>query len=155
MSESGSAENAPQPPLPTSASGTFNYLAWVGPVLAVFGLLSYFVYFSMWPVFRDFPWLNLLILLGAVGVSVLALGRARSSLGRAGSGIGLFVSVSMLGLLCFYAFFLSYQLPDAGRVVDDGTRLPAITLASTDGEAIDIADAAQDKLILVFYRGHW
>ena len=152
MSESGSAEN----PIEATGPGRpFNHLAWVGPVLAVFGLLSYFLYFSMWPIFRDFPWLNLLILAGAVVVSAMSLGRARSRLGRTGSGAGLFVSVSMLGLLCFYAFYLSYQLPDAGRVVDDGTRLPEITLMSSDGEAIDVADAARDKLILVFYRGYW
>lgn len=149
MSESGSAEATAAP------SRGFNFLALAGPLLAVVGLLSYFLYFSMWPVFRDFPWLNLLILAGAVGVSLMAWPRARSGLGRAGAGAGLFVSVALLGLLCFYAFHLSYQLPDAGRVVDDGTRIPAITLASWDGEQIDVAAAANDKLILVFYRGHW
>lgn len=148
MSESGSADT-------TAPSKRFNHLAWVGPILAVFGLLSYFAYFSMWPVFRDFPWLNLLILAGAVGVSAIALPRARSGLGRVGSGAGLFASVAMLGLLCFYAFYWSYQLPDAGRVVDDGTRLPEITLASWDGRQVDLSDAASGELILVFYRGYW
>jgi hypothetical protein len=130
-------------------------LAWIGPLIAVPGLLSYFTTFSMWPAFRDFPWLNLLILVAAVMISALAVRRAEPGLGRLGSVAGLVVSLSALGLLCFYCFFLSYQLPDAGRVADDGTRIPNITLVAQDGEAIDLADAARDKLILVFYRGHW
>jgi hypothetical protein len=144
MAESGSV-----------ARETFNHLAWIGPVVAVFGLLSYFTIFSMWPLFRDFPWLNLLILAIGVGASALALPRARGALGRAAGRAGLLLSVSMLGLLCFYAFHLSYQLPDAGRVAGDGTKIPEITLASYDGTPVDIAAAANDKLILVFYRGHW
>lgn len=127
----------------------------MAPLLALFGLLSYFFYFSMWPVFRDFPWLNLLILAASVVLAALALRRARSTVGRVGTGAGLALSVALTGLLCFYAFHLSYQLPDAGRVVDEGTAIPAIQLASWDGKQIDVAAAASDKLILVFYRGHW
>ena len=64
---------------------------------------------------------------------------------------GLFLT----GLLCFYVFHLSYQLPAPELAADDGTRIPGITLASWDGEAIDVADAARGELILVFYRGYW
>jgi hypothetical protein len=146
VSESGS-EAAPR--------AARNHLAWIAPLVAVFGLLSYFVYFSMWPIFRDFPWLNLLILVAAVALGGLAVRRARTPLGRVGAGAGLFVAVSMLGLLCFYAFYLSYQLPDAGLVADDGTRIPPIELVSWDGRQVDVAAAANGELILVFYRGYW
>ncbi len=149
MAEPGSADGA------SSATGRFNHRAWIGPLVAIFGLLSYFTLFYRWPLTRDLPWLNLLILLAAIGVSLTALPRARSTAGRVGGGVGLFVSVALAGLLCFYVFSLSYRLPDAGRVVDDGTRLPEISLASARGEAVDVAAAARDKLILVFYRGHW
>ena len=143
MSEPGSG------PLPR------NHLAWIAPLIAIPGFLSYYMYFSMWPVFRDFPWLNLLILIGATTLSVIALRRAKSGLGRAGSIGGLFISGGLLTMLTLYCFVLSYNLPDPNRVADDGTRLPAITLASWDGAPIDIAEAAGDKLILVFYRGYW
>ena len=109
----------------------------------------------MYPTFRDVPWLNLLILTGAVVLSVMAVQRALPGWGRVGSIAGLVVSAGLLALLSFYCFSLSYQLPDANRVVDDGTRLPQITLASWDGTDIDLGEAASDKLILVFYRGHW
>jgi hypothetical protein len=132
-----------------------NHAAWLGPLIAVPGFLSYWVYFSMWPVFRDVPWLNLLILLGAIALSVVAIRRAVPGWGRIGSIAGLVFSSLLLGMLCFYCFVLSYQLPDAARVVVDGTRIPAVRLASYDGTQIDVAQAAQEKLILVFYRGFW
>jgi len=140
---------------PGSAARSRNHLAWIAPLVAIPGFLSYYTTFSMWPVFRDFPWLNLLILLGATALGVVAVRRSRPGWGRAGSVAGLVVSAGLLGLLSFYCFVLSYDLPDPNRVVDDGTRLPSITLASWDGQPIDVAEAASDKLILVFYRGYW
>ena len=124
-------------------------------MIAVPGFLSYWGYFSMWPAFRDVPWLNMLILGGAIALSVVAVRHATPGWGRRGSIAGLVFSALLLTLLCVYCFVLSYQLPDPNRVVDNGTRLPAITLASWDGTRIDIAEVANDKLILVFYRGFW
>lgn len=138
-----------------SARRSRNHAAWVAPLIALAGFLSYFVVFSQWPLFRDFPWLNLLVLTGAVALSVVALRRAAPGWGRAGSVAGLGVSLLLLVGLCLYCFVLSYQLPDAGRVVGEGTEIPALSLAASDGSQIDVAAAAQEKLILVFYRGHW
>ena len=132
-----------------------NHAAWLGPLIAVPGFLSYYGVFSMYPALRDFPWLNLLILAGATGLSLTAVRRARRGWSRFGSLAGLSISGGLLALLCFYCFVLSYQVPDANLVADDGTRIPSITLASWDGTQIDLAEAASDKLILVFYRGHW
>ena len=132
-----------------------NHAAWLGPLIAIPGFLSYYTVFYMYPVLRDFPWLNLLILGGAVALSVAAVRRATPGWGRFGSIAGLFVSAGLLTLLSFYCFVLSYGVPDPNRVVADGTRLPPITLASWDGTQIDVAAASRDTLILVFYRGHW
>ena len=132
-----------------------NHAAWLGPLIAIPGFLSYYTVFYMYPVLRDFPWLNLLILGGAVALSVTAVRRARPGWRRFGSIAGLFVSGGLLVSLCLYCFVLSYGVPDPNRVADDGTRIPSITLASWDGEQINVAEAARDKLILVFYRGHW
>jgi hypothetical protein len=132
-----------------------NYAAWLAPLVALAGFLSYYTISARYPILRDFPWLNLLILAGAMALGVVGLRRASSSLGRAGSLVGLAFSTFLTGLLAFYCFFFSYGLPDAGRVADDGTKIPPISLASWDGNKIDVEAAAQDKLILVFYRGYW
>jgi hypothetical protein len=141
-------------PASTPPSGR-NLAAWLGPLIAIAGFLSYYTISAQYPVLSDFPWLNLLILAGAMGLGVVAVRRARSGLGRAGSVAGLGLSTFLTGLLVFYCFFYSYGLPDAGRVADDGTKIPPISLASWDGKKIDIEAAAQGELILVFYRGYW
>ena len=133
----------------SSRERSFNHLAWIAPVIAIAGFLSYFAVFSQWPLFRDFPWLNLLILLAALALSLVAARRAKPGWGRAGSIAGLGLSALLLAGLSFYCFVLSYQLPDAGRVVGEGAAIPAITLAATDGSQVDVGAAAQDKLILV------
>jgi hypothetical protein len=139
----------------TSVRRPRNYFAWIGPLVAIAGFLSYYAYFSMWPLFRDVPWLNLLVLLAATALSVQGVRVARPGLGRAGSIAGLVVSAGLLGFLSYYCFVLSYGLPDPNRVVAERTRIPSVTLASWDGRPIDVADAARDTLILVFYRGYW
>ena len=132
-----------------------NHAAWLGPVIAVAGFLSYSTISAQYPILRDFPWLNLLILAGAMALGVVAVRRAATGRGRAASVAGLGISTFLTGLLVFYCFFYSYGLPDAGRVADDGTQIPPISLASWDGKKIDVEAAAQGKLILVFYRGYW
>lgn len=132
-----------------------NHAAWLGPVIAIPGFVSYFAVFSMVPVLRDVPWLNGLILAGAIALSVGGVRRSAPGWGRFGSVFGLVVSVGLTAFLAYYCFVLSYDVPDASRVARDGTRIPAITLASWDGTQVDLAEAASDKLILVFYRGHW
>lgn len=153
MSEPGSA-----PAAPPAAPRTRNWPAWLAPLVALFGLLSYFLLFARWPILRDLPWLNLLILAGAVVLGGMGLRRARSTLGRVASGLGLAFSLALLTLLCWYAFYWSYQLPDPRLVVGEGTEIPAITLTSWNGEAVDLAEVAsgaKGDLILVFYRGYW
>lgn len=53
-----------------------NHLLWLGPLIAVPGLLSYFAFFSRWPIFRDAAWLNFLILAAALAISAMGLRRA-------------------------------------------------------------------------------
>ncbi len=125
---------------------------WFGPLLAVFGFLSYFTLFYRWPSLRDVPWLNLLILAAAVvmtlAATVQATGRRRI-LGCLGTAFSLFVT----GLLCFYAFVFSYQLPAAANALDVGAPVPALTLRDHNGNDAELA--ATDRTLLVFYRGHW
>ena len=140
---------------PGSARAPRNPAAWLGPLLALPACFSYWLFFARWPLFRDFPWLNLLLLALAMGLSLIGLRRARTRRGRIGSAAGLVFGVLLTGLLSWYCFVLSYQVPDAGNAAQTGTPLPAMTLVSWDGRPIDLAEVAQGELILVFYRGYW
>jgi hypothetical protein len=130
---------------------------WVGPVLALLGVWSYFAIFAFWPATRDFPWVNLLILALALGLSILG---ARRSWGQtlARRLLGL-VSVGVSGLLAavlvLYCFKLSYDLPPEDPALAIGQPIPALTLLDQQGDAFELAPAAAERLVLVFYRGHW
>lgn len=134
-----------------------NHFLWLGPLIAVPGFLSYFVFFSRWPVFRDTAWLNFLLLAAALAISTVGLGRAWPRGGwRRLAGIGsTLVSGAFGALLVAYVFFVSDGLPTTEGVTAEGEPIPAVTLASYDGKLINVAEAGQDSAILVFYRGFW
>ena len=134
-----------------------NHFLWLGPLIAVPGFLSYFAFFSRWPVFRDTAWLNFSILAAALVISAVGLGRAWTRGGwRRLAGIGsTLVSGGFGAVLVAYVFFISYQLPTTEGVTAEGEPIPAVTLTSYDGKQINVAEAGQDSAILVFYRGFW
>ena len=53
-----------------------NHALWLGPLLAIVGLVSYYTLFYRWPMTRDVPWVNFAILLGALALSAVGLARA-------------------------------------------------------------------------------
>ena len=130
-----------------------------GLVLTVFGALSYFLFFYRFPVLRDFPWVNLpLVIAGAVltflgwrGVQRRDGGRPRRVL----ASFGLAASLSLALLFCSYIFFLSYALPAADGAPRPGTLAADFSLPDQTGQVVQLADYHGDKLLLVFYRGSW
>lgn len=141
-----------------SSSWIVRHAAWIGPIASLFGLVSYFVVFVRIPALRDFPWVNLLILAGAVTLSFIGLRRARGRSGRAriGAAVGFVLSVGFAGLLVAYCFVLSNQLPPAENAAKTGAPVPEIVLSGSDDAPIDIRKASeQSPVILVFYRGFW
>ncbi len=132
-----------------------NRSLWLGPMLALFGFLSYYTIFYRWPALRDFPWVNLILLVAAVAVSWTGLGRARVGGGwKLVAGVaGLAWSLLLTGLLCFYCFYYSYGLPSGEVALAVGAPVPNLTLPDQLGRDIDISD--DQPTLLVFYRGHW
>ena len=134
------------------ARDTPNRALWVGPLLALFGALSYFTIFYRWPNLRDVPWLNLLILFCAVALSVGGTLRAegsRRTIGWLGTGFSIFLTC----LLCFYIFSYSYRLPSAATALKVGSAVPALTLRDNHDRDVKLTDLR--RAVLVFYRGHW
>lgn len=133
------------------------HLLWIAPLLSVAGLVSYFTFFVRWPSLRDTAWLNLGIGVVAVGLSLWALRAAwrRRWPWRVAGVAGALVSVAAVGLLVAYTQFISYGLPSTEGVVAVGEGLPDLTLQSYDGTPVDLARAAQEPMVLVFYRGFW
>ena len=135
----------------------WNHALWLGPLTAVVGFLSYYTFFAQWPIFRDVPWANLLILTLAICISGIGLRRAWPEFGwrRVAGVTGMFVSSALTVMLLLYCFVLSYKLPSADLAVKQGGQIPFVSLASNDGSQVNLGEAATDRLILVFYRGFW
>ncbi|HSB29516.1 MAG TPA: hypothetical protein VLE19_16735, partial [Pyrinomonadaceae bacterium] len=105
-----------------------NWPTWSGLLLSVFAFLSYFFIFVWYPVTRDSPWLNLVLLALAMLLLLLGLRRAfsqgRPLLSRIGASIstalGLFILLSFL----YIFFILGRALPSSTGAPQVGQRAP-------------------------------
>ncbi len=130
----------------------------LGPLLALAGILSYFFFFARFPGLRDFPWVNLPIVLLGITLSLLGFLSAWRSPGAWRKLPGL-ASLLLSGLLAsfflWYVFVDSYQLPGVSDRVLVGDRAPEFQLLDEEGRQVRLSDFQGKKVILVFYRGHW
>lgn len=149
----------------------WNLLLYGGFVLAVLAFLSYFLVFARYPLTRDFPWLNLLLLAVALGMVGAGLRRAyrqaESYRGKVAGPILAVLSVAIAGLFLFYNFSFSRQLPSAKEAPQAGQRAPDFTLPDSNGNLVTLSrlwgaaegaagSAAKDRwVLLIFYRGYW
>ena len=104
----------------TSAPVLKNHALWIGPLVTLAGAVSYFAFFARFPALRDFPWVNLPVVLLGLGLSALGLTRAykrtSSYRGKILGPIGLVVSGLLSSAFVFYIFGLSFWLPEPTRV---------------------------------------
>ena len=132
---------------------------WIGPVIAFVGLVSYFIYFYRFPVLRDFPWVNLPVVLVGLFLSGIGLRRTfhptHGWLAKAVGGLGFLASLGLASLLSAYVFFLSYQMPETAYVPEPSTVAPEFALPDQDGRTIQLADFQGQRVVISFYRGHW
>lgn len=142
-----------------AARRTRNHLIWLGPLVTAAGVVSYFTFFARFPALRDFPWVNLPLTLLGVAMSLTALWRAfaRSEIyrGKILGSIGGLFSLLFGGLLFFYVFSLSYQLPGTASVIAEQQVVPNFTLEDHTGKPFPLASLDGKRVVLVFYRGHW
>ena len=127
-------------------------MAWLGPILAFVAAASYFVVTMNLSITRDLAWVNVILLAVAIGVSVLGLVRSRR---RVLAAAGLVLTLALSGFFVWWAYIFAYDLPAAELALDVGAPVPAVTLTDDGGQPVELAAIARDKLVLVFYRGHW
>jgi hypothetical protein len=146
----------------------WNVSLWAGFILVLAGLFSYLPIFIQFPITRDFPWVNLLIL--ASGFVFLGRGLARaykeSHLYR-GKIFGPLLTLLSLAGTGFFLYGLLYvvkQLPAATGAPRVGAQAPIFSLPDQNGKTVTLAGllnpaaSASKKanaVLLIFYRGHW
>ena len=136
-----------------------NNFAWIGPALTFTGVVTYFMWFARFPLLRDFPWLNLpLVILGVVlsFLGVKAVFSAKRPWSRKlAAGGGLVLSGALATLFVGYVFVLSSMLPEARQETMAMAAAPSAALTDAGGAVVDLSDYRGRKAVLVFYRGYW
>ena len=144
-----------------------NWAMWGGFVLSLFAFLSYYMIFVWFPVTRDFPWANFLLVALALIVLFFGFKRAfspdRSRLSKVIASIfgtlGILVCVMFVGVY----FVFARWIPAATGAPHVGQKAPEFTLADSNNQQVSLnqllttpINGKQPKgVVLIFYRGYW
>jgi hypothetical protein len=127
---------------------------WSGFALSVVAFISYFYFFSRFPVTRDVPWASVLLFVAAMALLVRGVLRANRKI---------FASiVAVLGALVFVFFGLAVtvlsKVPASHNAPKVGQKAPEFTLLDANRHPVALASvvaSAPRGVLLVFYRGYW
>jgi hypothetical protein len=136
-----------------------NHALWLGPLITFVGMVSYFEFFARFPVLRDFPWVNLPLVLIGIALSVGGFWGAYVRGSRwpvkAAASMGLAFSLLCGGFFIFYVFSISNSLPAPTSTTRALEQAPDFALEDSAGRIHRLSDYRGTKVVLVFYRGHW
>jgi len=134
----------------------WNFSLWTGFLIVLAGLGSYIPFFALFPVTRDFPWANLLLL--AIGGVLVCVGLTRAFKqpevyrGRIFGSILVVLSIAAIGLFGYGLFYEARQIPSATAAPRVGEKAPDFTLPSTAGQKVKLSDFKGKKnVVLAFY----
>jgi hypothetical protein len=156
---------------------SWNPRIWAGFVLCLAALISYPTIFVRYPITRDFPWVNLLLIAVALFLLVTGILRAfrRPDAYRGkifGSILGV-LSVSLVGFFLYGILFLTKNLPASHGSPQVGQLAPDFTLPDSTGNNVTLSNLIQSPfpaglqpsagaalgqtaaVVLIFYRGYW
>jgi hypothetical protein len=159
---------------------SWNPRLWMGFALVLVGIASYPFFFVRFPVTRDFPWANLILLALATFLLITGLRRAFQQpdayRGKVSGTILVLLSVALVGFFLFSIFYMARQVPESrgapvvGQLAldftltdENGGRVTLSTLlnspfSTNDWPATPASDGAREKTagaVLIFYRGYW
>jgi hypothetical protein len=157
---------------------SWNWALWTGAVLVIAGILSYPLYFVRFPPLRDFPWVNLPLII--FGLALLAVGLARAfrqpelHRGKIFGSVLAVLSLALSGVF-LYGMFIGarHVLPASHGAPQVGQVAPNFTLPDSRNNSVNLRDllnsafaptgatgsgAAAERtagVVLIFYRGYW
>jgi hypothetical protein len=140
---------------------SWNWRVWAGFGVALVAAMSYVPVFARFPITRDFPWVNLLLFLGAVYVLAAGLRRAfaqpQAYRGKISGTILTVLSLALFALFAYGTFVAARQLPSAQTALRVGQQAADFTLTAADGTPGTLSQLRQGKraVLLIFYRGYW
>jgi hypothetical protein len=147
----------------------WNWALWVGFVLCVAAMPSYFAFFARYPETRDIPWVNDLLFVAGVVLLVVGLRRAYGQpgqfRGKIFGSIFALISAASLGFFLWVTLYASRQLPPSYEAPRIGLRAPDFSLLDTEHRSFTLASLLATPMpgtqlpprgvLLIFYRGYW
>jgi len=128
-----------------------NHTAWVGPVVSLTGLITYFTVAVRFPDLRDSANINLVLAIGGVAIAAWGLLRRRNWKSWIGFGAAAFFAF----LFCGYIFVLTSQLPSPDTAPAVGAVAPPLELPDQTGRMLALDELRGERVVVVFYRGFW
>ena len=128
-----------------------NHAAWIGPLVGLIGLVTYFTVAVRFAALRDSAIVNLVLVLGGAAIAAWGLIRRRNWK----SWIGMAVAGVFSLLFCWYIFIYSSQLPSPDTAPAVGAAAPPLELPDLTGRMVSLDDFSGQRVLLVFYRGYW
>jgi AhpC/TSA family len=140
----------------------WNWSLWLGFLVVLVAFFSY-EFFVLFPVTRDFPWVNLLLF--ALGGILLLIGLFRAYgqptvyRGKVFGPVLALVGVVLFALFSYGLFYIARQMPLSAGAPRVGEPAPDFTLPDQDGRATALRDflasSGTRAVLLIFYRGYW
>lgn len=132
----------------------FNWQIWTGLVLSVVAFISYFAFFSRFPITRDVPWVSLALFAAALGLLVVGWRRAAR---KVLASIAVALGVAVFGLFAYSVTAGSKGLPASAQAPAVGEKAPEFALSDMDGRTVRLSEvlSRSNGVLLVFYRGFW
>ena len=128
-----------------------NHATWIGPVVGLIGLVTYFTVAVNFPDLRDSAVVNLALVTGGAAIAAWGLLRRRNWKSWIGFGTAAFFAFLLFG----YVFVLSSQLPSADNAVAVGSSAPPLELPDQTGRMVSLEAFDGEPVVVVFYRGFW
>ena len=135
----------------TALRNETNHTAWVGPLIGLIGLVTYFTVAVRFPDLRDSANANLLLVIG--GTAIAAWGLFRRPNWKSWIGFGVAGSFSLL--FCWYIFVYSSQLPAPDTAPAVGAAAPPLELPDQSGRMLSLENFSGQRVLVIFYRGYW
>ena len=142
----------------------WNWPIWAGFVVIVAGLFSY-EFFVRFPITRDFPWANFLLL--GIGSALLivglfrAFGRPQVYRGKIIGSVFAVVAVLAIAFFSYGIFYFLRQVPASAGAPHVGQKAPDFLLLDQNGKPVGLGDLLRGPsgppkaVVLIFYRGFW
>jgi hypothetical protein len=128
-----------------------NHAAWIGPLVGLIGVMTYFTVAVRFPYFRDTAVVNLILVVFGVAIAAWGVRNRRSWR----TWIGLGAAAVFASLLFGYIFVLSSQIPSPETAVAIGSQAPPLDLPDQSGRVASLDNYLDRRVLVVFYRGFW